>query len=146
MSEINHTLIRKLVTLALDGAAMPGEIDNAGRMLISHLRKAGAKTEDLLQGGGTGRVILQERIVYRDRPVVRVVEKVVEKVVYRDAEGKRVGEKAPPPVIRMPFGKFKGVPVAEVDPGYLQWVLNNCTNIDAYLTAEIRRVLRLEES
>jgi len=141
MSAINHTLIRKLLNLALDGAAMSGEVDNAGRMLISHLRKAGAKAEDLLQGSSSGRVVIQERIVYRDRPVV----KVVEKVVYKEATGKSAEEKASPPAIKMPFGKFKGVPVVDVNPGYLQWVLDNCTHIDAYLSAEIRRVLNLEE-
>jgi uncharacterized protein (DUF3820 family) len=45
----------------------------------------------------------------------------------------------------MPFGKHKGVPVSDVDPGYLQWVLDNCTRIDSYLSAEIRRVLKLDE-
>jgi hypothetical protein len=135
MTGIDHTRVRKLLSLALDSAAAPGEIDNAARMLVSHLRKAGAKADDLLKGG-TGRVVVQERIVYRDRPVV----KVVEKVVYKESDGN-----VPPPTIRMPFGKHKGVPVADVDPGYLQWVLDNCTRIDAYLSAEIRRVLKLDE-
>jgi hypothetical protein len=136
MTGIDHTRVHKLLSLALDSAAAPGEIDNATRMLVSHLRKAGAKADDLLKGGA-GRIVVKERIVYRDRPVV----KVVEKVVYKEGGGTA----APPPIIRMPFGKHKGVPVSDVDPGYLQWVLDNCTRIDAYLSAEIRRVLKLDE-
>ncbi len=131
MSEINQTLVTKLLSLALNHAAAPGEIDNAGRMLIGHLRKAGAKPDDLLRGGT--RVVVQERIVYRDRPV--------EKIVYRD----RPGSAPPPPEIVMPFGKHKGVPVAEIDPGYLQWVLDNCDRLDTYLSTEIRRVLKLDQ-
>lgn len=142
MSEINHTLINKLLSLALNHATAPGEIDNAGRMLISHLRKAGARADDFVRGGAT-KVVVQERIVYRDRPVEKIVyrDRPVEKVVYRD----RPSSAPPPPEIAMPFGKHKGVPITEINPGYLQWVLDNCDRIDAYLVAEIRRVLKLDQ-
>ena len=137
MNEINHTLVQKLLSLALDSAAAPGEVENAGHMLIKHLRKSGVKAGDFLRGGGT-KVVERERIVYRDR----VVEKI--KIVHVD---RPVTSSAPPPPpdILMPFGKHKGVPVPEIDPSYLQWVLNNCDRIDTYLSTEIRRVLKLDQ-
>lgn len=33
----------------------------------------------------------------------------------------------------MPFGKHKGVPMAKLDQGYIDWALDNMTNIDQYL-------------
>ena len=142
MSEINHTLVQKLLSLALDSAAAPGEIENAGHMLIKHLRKGGAKADEFLRGGGT-RVVERERVVYRDRPVEKIVyrDRPVEKIVFRD----RPDSAPPPPEISMPFGKHKGMPVHAVDPGYLHWVLDICDRLDAYLVAEIRRVLRLDQ-
>ena len=143
MSEINHTLVQKLLSLALDSAAAPGEIENAGHMLIKHLRKGGVKADEFLRGGGT-KVVERERVVYRDRVVYqdRVVEKIkivhVDRPVTSDAQ-------PPAPEIRMPFGKHKGVPVADIDPSYLQWVLNNCDRLDTYLSTEIRRVLKLDQ-
>jgi hypothetical protein len=144
MSEINHTLVQKLLSLALDGAAAPGEVENAGHMLIKHLRKGGVKADEFLRGGGT-RVVERERVVYRDRIVYqdRVVEKI--KIVHVDRPVTSDGAPPPPPEVVMPFGKHKGVPVAEIDPGYLQWVLDNCDRLDAYLVAEIRRVLKLDQ-
>ena len=143
MSAINHTLVQKLLSLALDSAAAPGEVENAGHMLIKHLRKGGAKADDFLRGGGT-KVIVQERVIFKDRVVYqdRVVEKI--KIVHVDRPGAS-GAPPPPPEIQMPFGKHKGVPVAEIDPGYLQWVLDNCDRLDTYLSTEIRRVLKLDQ-
>lgn len=138
MNDINPSLVQKLLSLALDHAAAPGEVENAGRMLIKHLRKAGAKADDFLRGGAP-KVVYQDRVVYRDR----VVEKI--KVVHVDRPAASNGTPPPPPEILMPFGKFKGVPVAEINPSYLQWVLNNCERIDTYLAAEIRRVLKLDQ-
>jgi hypothetical protein len=43
---------RKLLWLALDGAAAPGEISNAARMFIEALRKRGCRADEL-DGGST---------------------------------------------------------------------------------------------
>ena len=144
MSAINHTLVQKLLSLALDSAAAPGEVENAGHMLIKHLRKGGAKADDFLRGGGT-KVIVQERVIFKDRVVYqdRVVEKI--KIVHVDRPAAASGTPPPPPEIRMSFGKYKDVSVADIDPRYLQWVLDNCDRLDTYLSTEIRRVLKLDQ-
>lgn len=41
----------------------------------------------------------------------------------------------------MPFGKHKGIPVAEVPVGYLQWVVRECKNISPYLRRSINVVV-----
>jgi hypothetical protein len=48
---------------------------------------------------------------------------------------------------RMPIGKYKGEPLAEVPSGYLNGALQNCRNLDPWLRVAIRRELqrRLDE-
>jgi uncharacterized protein (DUF3820 family) len=45
---------------------------------------------------------------------------------------------------RMPFGKYKGMRLEDVPISYLEWVLENCTNLSPSLRAEIFRLLDAE--
>ena len=43
--------------------------------------------------------------------------------------------------VRMPFGKYKGLPLADIPTDYLVWVLENCDNVTFNLrTAIINQV------
>lgn len=44
-------------------------------------------------------------------------------------------------VFRMPFGKFKGCRLPDVETEYLAWVLNNCYRLDAHLREAVEREL-----
>jgi hypothetical protein len=43
--------------------------------------------------------------------------------------------------ILMPFGKYKGLRLREIDPGYLRWVYENCRESHADLCRAIRRFM-----
>lgn len=101
--------MEKLLNLALNVAASPGEIDTAGRKLINHLRDSKAQYKDLVK--------------------TVVQEKIVEKVVYKD---KPQQANTPPPqpqyapgTVMMNFGKHKGTPVVSVPKEYMFWALKN---------------------
>ena len=42
-------------------------------------------------------------------------------------------QRRPRPISKMPFGKHKGVPLAELPNNYIHWLLNKCENLDADL-------------
>ena len=42
-------------------------------------------------------------------------------------------QRRPRPISKMPFGKHKGVPLAELPHNYIPWLLNKCENLDADL-------------
>jgi hypothetical protein len=44
--------------------------------------------------------------------------------------------------ILMPFGKYKGLRLREIDPGYLRWVYENCRETHADLCRAVGRFLR----
>ena len=45
----------------------------------------------------------------------------------------------------MPFGKHKGEQLADIPTDYLEWVLENCTNMKKELHVEIRNELAERE-
>ena len=55
----------------------------------------------------------------------------------RDADTDLYGllevQRRPRPISKMPFGKHKGVPLAELPNNYIHWLLNKCENLDADL-------------
>lgn len=42
----------------------------------------------------------------------------------------------------MPFGKHKGVPIADLDQGYISWALRNMTEMDQYLRKAMTKAQR----
>lgn len=87
---------RKLLTLALDSAAADGEWKNAATMFIGMLRRSGVTPGDLLTPLPTPAAFWQPpaRSRWKKRQAT------------------------------MPFGRFKGEPLAEVPTDYLQWLLS----------------------
>jgi hypothetical protein len=90
---------QKLFRLALDRSASKGEIANAALALINSLRERGVSAYDK-----------------------------------KEADSFKVGKPSPPrhdPVanwpgsILMPWGKYKGRPLAEIDPSYFRWCIEN---------------------
>jgi hypothetical protein len=57
-------LERKLLALALDNAAHPGEIDNSAVMLLRSLRARGVKAEAVEEGNGTGQLAAPADVIY----------------------------------------------------------------------------------
>jgi len=43
--------------------------------------------------------------------------------------------------MNMPFGKHRGVPISQIDDGYLAWVLDTCHNANSVLRDFIKREL-----
>jgi len=39
--------------------------------------------------------------------------------------------------MKMPFGKFKNVNIEDIDANYLNWLIENSTNLDFYLKSYI---------
>jgi hypothetical protein len=107
-------LEQKLIRLALDDAAAPGEVLNASVSLIKSLRKRGVRPEALLQPAANG--------VTRSAP--------------RQAPdyGSTI----------LSFGKFRGFRIREVDPDYLRWVLGNCQLSCPAICKAIQRFLAAE--
>jgi hypothetical protein len=47
--------------------------------------------------------------------------------------------------VRMPWGKFKGLPLTEIEGGYLQWALYDASAAQPWLKAAIREELARRE-
>ena len=47
--------------------------------------------------------------------------------------------------VRMPFGKYKNLPLADIPTDYLVWILNNCRNISYRLRKAILNCVRSNE-
>jgi uncharacterized protein (DUF3820 family) len=90
----------KLLTLALDPAAQPGEWATAGMKLIQSLR------DRKLDGYNHG----LKRKMGGDQNDPEVPKEIQEW----------------PGSIIVDFGKHKGRKLAEIDPGYLRWYTENC--------------------
>jgi hypothetical protein len=102
------TLIEeKLIRLALDDAAHPGEVQNCAVKLFALLRKRKVTAEQLIEPQGNVVVM------------------------------------APPESgnLRLPFGKYAGLKMIEVDPDYLHWFSTNCRNKAPKTCAAIARYL-----
>jgi hypothetical protein len=104
----------KLLLLALDPQAAPGEVNNAAIAFVRSLRR---RYPD-------GFAFLAALTDTREPPHYRPPEPV-----------NRYGD------TRMTFGKYRGRRLRDIDPIYLLWVLDNCTNADPYLKTAIRRYL-----
>lgn len=48
--------------------------------------------------------------------------------------------------VKMPFGKHKGLRVADVPPNYLRWLLVSGKELDGELRREVERVLKIEQA
>jgi hypothetical protein len=81
----------KLLRLALDAAAAPGEVDNCAVKLLAHWRKRNVTADELL---ATATSSLAPPVDYGS--------------------------------VVIAFGQFKGKPLREIDPSYLEWVARNC--------------------
>jgi uncharacterized protein (DUF3820 family) len=86
----------KLLRLGLDQAAAEGEIQNCGAKLLACLRKRGITADTFLA------------------PATKSVD--------QSADSGRVDYRR----VRISFGKFQGLPLAQIDPSYLAWVSKNC--------------------
>ena len=102
----------KLIRLALNEAAAPGEVENCAVKLFTLLRKRKVTPEQLIQT--RGELVPTPPSEYA--------------VYYGD--------------IRLPFGKHRGSPISEVDPDYLTWFANNCQSRASRTCAAIARFLR----
>lgn len=127
--KVNYSLVEKLLNLALDDAASKGEIENASKKMIDHLRQAKARSDDFVV----------EKVVYVDVPIEKIVyvDKPVDKIVYIDMATQK---KVP----TMTFGKFKGVAITEVEPSYLLWALENVDSMNKILQQAICDLLGVE--
>jgi hypothetical protein len=103
----------KLLVLALDPEAEPGEVDNAACALVRRLCNR-----------------------YQDGyPFLNELTGQPEQIGLLEPST-RYGE------TRMTFGRHKGERLRNIDPSYLMWALNNCENMDPYLRIAIRRYLK----
>lgn len=94
-------LEQKLLALALDHAAQPGEWATAAMKLIQSLRERGVD--------GHGGI---KRRMDPSEPESKF------KVPQEQMEW--------PGSIVLTFGKYKGKKLAEIDPGYMRWYTQNC--------------------
>jgi hypothetical protein len=99
---------KKLIRLALDDAAAPGEVSNCAVKLFTLLRKRKVTAEQLIEP--------QSNVV-----IVAPLES---------------GN------LRLPFGKYAGIRISEVDPDYLHWFATNCQPRASKTCAAIARYLR----
>lgn len=97
----------KLIRLALDDAAHPGEVSNCATKLFALLRKRKVSAEQLIEP--------QDDVV----------------VVAPPESGN----------LRLPFGKYTGIKLSEVDPDYLHWFSANCRNKAPKTCTAIERFL-----
>ena len=84
----------KLIALALDKAAHPGEIDNSAVMLLRSLRNRGVTSEELIGGLGNGR------------------------------SGPPIYSRPDFGTCVFPWGKHKGEQLKDISPSYLLWALD----------------------
>ncbi len=77
----------------------------------------------------TAHVLLYLLQAYREKGLLSTIGKLIE---YANS---------PIEVIKMPFGKYFGVPLSEIPVDYLQWVLNNMNDLDTDLKWTIRKQL-----
>jgi hypothetical protein len=108
MAGIFESKEEKLLRLALDDAAAPGEIENAGRALIASLRARGVRPEQLTTGN-----------------------QLATKTTASQTE-----TFSNPGAVRMPWGKYEGLRLDQIDVKYLRWCLWKCAK------AEIVPVIR----
>jgi hypothetical protein len=106
MAGVFESKEEKLLRLALDDAAAPGEIENAGRALIASLRARGVRPEQLTTG---------------------------DQLATKTAQPQTVSN---PGAVRMPWGKYEGLRLDQIDVKYLRWCLWKCAK------AEIVPVIR----
>lgn len=92
---------QKLLALALDAAAEPGEWATAGMKLIQSLRERG------VDGFGG---IKKKMDPSHSGPAFKVPQEQMDW----------------PGSIVLTFGKHRGKKLAEVDPGYMRWYTQNC--------------------
>ena len=102
---------RKLIWLALDEAAQPGEIRNSAVKLLESLRRRGMRPEALILGTQLQTPSLPNTMLAIAR--------------------RRV----------MPFGRHKGRQLEAIEPSYLQWALRECSCLSLGLREAIRLVL-----
>ena len=113
-------LEEKLLRLALDAAAQPGEQHNAAVALVQSLRKRGVRPEYLILGS---ELAANKRRSPREAPTGSEIEN--------------------PGAILMPWGKYEGIPIRLISPKYLRFCLWKCGNADPGLLAAIRAYLRI---
>jgi hypothetical protein len=105
----------KLIRLALDAAAAPGEIENASRALVASLRARGVRPEVLITGSELETKTAGEQTVSN------------------------------PGAVRMPWGQYEGLRLDQIDVKYLRWCCWKCSKaeivptIRAYLEQFKRR-------
>lgn len=102
---------QKLLRLALDAAAQPGEADNAAVALIRSMRARGADAYD------------RREFKISSPP----------KADLKPADW--------PGCILMPFGKHAGQPLAQLPPDYLRWCLSTFDDNRAELKKAMRLLL-----
>jgi hypothetical protein len=100
-----------LVRLVFDGSASPGEINNGAVALVRSLRRRYRSGHQFLND-------------VQSPPPPRPPES-------RDHFG----------AVIMPFGKYRGRQLRDIDPLYLDWVQRRCRNANPYLIRAIRRYL-----
>jgi uncharacterized protein (DUF3820 family) len=101
----------KLIRLALDEAAQPGEIRNSAVKLLESLRRHGMRPEALILG---------TQLQAQSLPETTLI-----------TAGRRV----------MPFGKHKGRQLEAIEASYLRWVLRECSCVSLGLREAIQLVL-----
>jgi hypothetical protein len=121
------TLERKLVTLALDPGASPGEIASAAEKLFRLFRRryrdGYAFLRELAASGNNGHDGHGDEISWRR-----------ERWLYRHAiYGSTV----------VHFGKYRGQPIRNVPADYLIWILRNCSRLNSSTREAISGYLNL---
>jgi uncharacterized protein (DUF3820 family) len=107
-----NELEAKLLRLALDSAAEPGEVTNAAEALVNSWRSRGLSPEILL-----GSELAKRLELSRAQGAIAASEFI------------------------MPFGKCRGLPLGRIKRSYLRWILRNCDNLQPSLTRAIQNVL-----